>query len=1247
VSSAGIRFTGPAKTYEVQSGSGGTFLIYDRTAEAYRFTIGSNGVLYQGDLANPILHAGNYNSYAPTLTGTGASGTWAISVSGNSATTSQRAFSGDISTTGQGRFTGWYAGGAATGFATEIGISGGQGYILSYNRDTAAYGVLNIAGSASNLQISGSTINVSSGSLQQGGNQVLHAGNYTSYSPSLGGSGASGNWNITATYANSLYPQGHGGNASTFGYGRLYNYSSTGAWTNAPSSMSYGSIYNFGGSDSSALSLELAADVNHNSTSSTRALWFRTGNNLGFQDDWKEILHSGNYSSYALPSSGGTLTGPIYSPQYDNSSRIMFNSASTYYLGLVGNVTSGGGSLSMVQYTSPNGTAAAAVNSYPLLHSANVGTYAHTISTNPGNQGPGVLAIGNNGSYSFVQSHAGQPLNLNPVGNAVNIAGNTALHAGNYTSYSPSLGGSGASGTWGINITGSANTANSASNSNTVGGLAPAQFFNNMGNNHSTYTDFNSVPGFGNYYLQQGNNGPTGVAANQFYGFTLGLGNEYPSSYGSQMYYPRRAQNNQTYIYVRDREGSSWTSWTKIRAGYADSSTRLYASDSSYTFDGANPYYMGMTYDGSRWLLQVSPATPSAVRVAYADNAGYATSASSASTASGLSLSNGFTLSAGSSNYGQFNSWVFLPGSHGFYSGVNGAYFYPTSGSYGAWRIDGSKDGWRGLNFSDAVVLMMNDNESGHHRNGYGWQFRWNDGTLYCHKNSQGGGTSATVLDSSNYTNYSLATSTSDSRYVRRDTDGQYLRPFYQYGSALTTESPATLRDQMGSSGGLRVDFMNPSYTGSGGWNHVITWSGYQFYNMYQLGGAYDGGTGTDLWVRSEANHGGTGWTAWRRLLNSSNYTQYSPSLTGSGASGTWGINVTGSAASLAADTSTRFRLITFTGEGSDSGNGSLPTSYGIYQQGGAWSHPYPDLCIGFHTGIKIGAYYGYNGTRFYNNSDWATEIFSVGNGDNNIRAADTIYAAHYRGNANVGGTGEATHHPAGIYSQSTNWLYGTIYTNGNTIDAGGATCSLTATRANRANGNFYIDDNYGCGVVGAYASTRYQGVFAMGDAYKLPLDGTSSGNLYGIAWSHPNAGGPAGNLDSHGMLVLINGGFGSCMSYSIRASGNVTAYSDERLKTNWRSMPDNYVARLAEVKVGIYDRTDGEKITQVGVGAQSLQTLLPEAIITAKDEMGTLSVNYGGAALASAVELAKEVVDLKTRVAELEALINKLILKD
>ena len=105
-------------------------------------------------------------------------------------------------------------------------------------------------------------------------------------------------------------------------------------------------------------------------------------------------------------------------------------------------------------------------------------------------------------------------------------------------------------------------------------------------------------------------------------------------------------------------------------------------------------------------------------------------------------------------------------------------------------------------------------------------------------------------------------------------------------------------------------------------------------------------------------------------------------------------------------------------------------------------------------------------------------------------------------------------------------------------------------------------------------------------------------------------------------------------------ALGNITAYSDERVKINWRGFDVNFVERLAQVKSGVYDRTDNEA-TQVGVSAQSLQSLMPNAVI--EDNEGMLSVAYGNAALVSSIELAKEVVDLKNRLAELERIITKL----
>lgn len=92
------------------------------------------------------------------------------------------------------------------------------------------------------------------------------------------------------------------------------------------------------------------------------------------------------------------------------------------------------------------------------------------------------------------------------------------------------------------------------------------------------------------------------------------------------------------------------------------------------------------------------------------------------------------------------------------------------------------------------------------------------------------------------------------------------------------------------------------------------------------------------------------------------------------------------------------------------------------------------------------------------------------------------------------------------------------------------------------SNNNLYLDNNYGQSIVGLYSASRYQGIFAMGDAYKLAIDGTTTGSLYGLAWSHPNAGGVAGNLNTHGLLVMENGTFLAAVSGSIRARDDMRA---------------------------------------------------------------------------------------------------------
>jgi hypothetical protein len=85
------------------------------------------------------------------------------------------------------------------------------------------------------------------------------------------------------------------------------------------------------------------------------------------------------------------------------------------------------------------------------------------------------------------------------------------------------------------------------------------------------------------------------------------------------------------------------------------------------------------------------------------------------------------------------------------------------------------------------------------------------------------------------------------------------------------------------------------------------------------------------------------------------------------------------------------------TGSSGTNGNSSASHYDWGNQVAGAWSHPYPDLVFGNHTGVRIGGHKNYGGTRFYydnpNMVGETLEIFSVGNGDDHIRATSNIYA--------------------------------------------------------------------------------------------------------------------------------------------------------------------------------------------------------------------------------------------------------------
>jgi hypothetical protein len=283
-------------------------------SDSDKFKIARSWAALDSDTRFSMAVDGTAN-FTGSLTAANLSGTNTgdqTNISGNAVTVSQRDFSGDISTGGMGRFTGWYTGNAATGLAAEIGTSGGQVYIIAYNRQTSTYGTVNIEGSASTLRITGSTVNVVTGSLQQGGNQVWHAGNFipSNYLPLSGGT-VTGKTNI-----------GTGGSTNggifnvTGGTDNQMNISHNSSWGLLLGYCNESSPTGYHGPNHAAIINVQDAPLHLGSNNSSVLRIVSTGASiLG-----NTIIHAGNYNSYALPLSGGTMSGtPVFAAAWSNA----------------------------------------------------------------------------------------------------------------------------------------------------------------------------------------------------------------------------------------------------------------------------------------------------------------------------------------------------------------------------------------------------------------------------------------------------------------------------------------------------------------------------------------------------------------------------------------------------------------------------------------------------------------------------------------------------------------------------------------------------------------------------------------------------------------------------------------------------------------------------------------------------------------------------------------------------------------
>jgi hypothetical protein len=467
-------------------------------------------------------------------------------------------------------------------------------------------------------------------------------------------------------------------------------------------------------------------------------------------------------------------------------------------------------------------------------------------------------------------------------------------------------------------------------------------------------------------------------------------------------------------------------------------------------------------------------------------------------------------------------------------------------------------------------------------------------GTYYIYANGQmyNNGSIVTLLHSSNYTSWAQP-----KVYQGQNSSGDWQNYTNDVGEFRLDE---VLNINSGS-------FSNqpPNVYTYGG---VLSWRTNN--HSFQLYASHTG----DITFKTQ--WGNDNYSGWRRILHEANYNSWAPSLTGGGASGTWGISITGNAnyASSAGNADTVDGLHASAFATRQDGTRYSTNFNSILSSGffNAESQPanapngYGQLIVakGIDTGLQIAG--GYSSQQLW--------FRGWGYGPE----ADGFYP--WRRLLNDG---------ADVYAANMNQYVRT--SDGVTF---GSVTSSGLIRVN-GNNNLYLDYNYGCSIIGVYSSYRYQGVFAMGDSYKLPIDGTGPGNLYGMAWSHPNAGGQAGYLDSHGLLVIVNGITYSAISNSIWARGDVTAYSDARVKTNVEVI-ENAVEKIQSIRGVTFNRTDldHDTVRHAGVIAQEVLAVLPEVVTTTKD--GMHSVAYGNMAalfIEAIKEQQKQIEDLKNEI--------------
>jgi hypothetical protein len=343
---------------------------------------------------------------------------------------------------------------------------------------------------------------------------------------------------------------------------------------------------------------------------------------------------------------------------------------------------------------------------------------------------------------------------------------------------------------------------------------------------------------------------------------------------------------------------------------------------------------------------------------------------------------------------------------------------------------------------------------------------------------------------------------------------------------------------------------------------------------------------------------------------------------------------------------------------------------YAIYQEGGAWTYPYPDLCIAMHTGIKFGANASYNGMRFYDDYTMATQVMSINNVSDGLGAGNVYINDKLQVGTDVRAPIYYDVNDTAYYlnAASTSNLNTLTLAGSLTVQSGSGTMNGKATQLfehgyGSDSGTFYQDSGSFAGYSGwanywignhGNGATYYNTVdirpFWGPPKYSRLEGGTFRGPYNYVTNENDQTIGvylqSTTSLRAPIFYDYNNTAFyldPSTTGTSVNVAGDVVAYasSDIRFKNNITPIT-NALDKLS--KIGGYTfewneishKETGKK--DIGVVAQEVEEILPEIVQTRSNGYKAVDYQKLTALLIESVKEQQVIInDLKTRIETLE----------